>query len=404
MEKKPPSLANALSQQHRLLLQCALYPLRDDEIASLRGACQGLVDWSNIPQQAARHNLSGLLYANLKQHAADRVPPPILSTLKTQAEQNRRHVFGLLAELNAVSTVLAPAGIKLCPLKGPLLSQQLYGDVALRVTHDLDLLFDEAQLDNVEERLQQAGYQRIKPLATLTPLQWRTYRRIVHHVVYDHPERKAHLEIHWTLATPELIPQAFTQQFLARAHPFASNPALLSLTDEDLLCYLIIHGARHGWAQFKWLADIAMFLRQSPGPDWQVVRQQMAALDLLHPLGQALLLARTWFDAPIPVSLEPLLTEPPVQLLAQQAQEIALSEHGFAGKRGNFQRLRSLLYRSNIKASWLYKLNTWSQIGIIEDDLDDLRLPDWLFPLYFVLRPFLWLRRYHLPRNTPKDT
>jgi hypothetical protein len=404
MNKTQLLTTSELSHEQRILLRCALYPLHENEINWLRQACQGVIDWPALFKQANRHNLSGLLYANLKRHASDLIPAETLQPLKTRAEQNRRHVMSLLSELSTVSAILTPTGIKICPLKGPLLSQHLYGDVALRVTNDLDLLFDESQLGAVESHLQKAGYQRTKPLATLTPLQWRIYRRISHHILYDHPERKTHIEIHWALGTSELIPQAFTQQFLARARPMASNPALLSLTDEDLLCYLIIHGARHGWAQLKWLADIAMFLRQSHGPDWDTVRQQMAALDLLHPLGQALLLARTWFDAPIPPALEPLLAKQAVQQLARQAQVIAFSEQSFFGAPGNFQRLRQLHYRIDFKKSWLYKLNTWSQLMVIDDDWGDFHLPDWLFPLYFVLRPFLWLRRYRLPRRQPKDT
>lgn len=387
-----------LSPEHRLLLAAALFPLQDDEIVRLRGLCQAHPDWSLLLELADRHHLAPLLHANLQRHAADLVSPEALDILKAHAEQNRQSVLGLMGELNTISTILSPAGIILCVLKGPPLSQLLYGEMGMRVTTDLDLLLDEARLAEAESLLQQAGYRRVSPPVRITPLQWRVYRRIRHHVNYTHPKRGVHIEIHWTLTTAELFPQSATRQFLERAQPLP-NSALTSLAEQDLFCYLIVHGARHGWEQFKWLADIAMFLRKSPGPDWLAVQEQMAALDLLRPLGQALLLVQDLFGIPVPDPLASLIEERPVQRLAQHAMKISLLQQGFGEGQGHFRRWHALRYRSGLKASWRFKIAEISQLWVVENDWVDLSLPDWLFPLYLVLRPFLWLRRYHLPRR-----
>jgi hypothetical protein len=102
-------------------------------------------------------------------------------------------------------------------------------------------------------------------------------------------------------------------------------------------------------------------------------------------------------DAPIPVALTPLLEMRSAQRLAEQGLKIILSESDINRPEGHFRRWHSLRYRSSLKASWRFKLAEFSQLWIIEDDWEDISLPDWMFPLYFVSRPFLWLRRYHLP-------
>jgi hypothetical protein len=390
-----------LSFEYRLLLICSCCPLQIDEISRLRGLCQKELEWAVFLKLAGRHQLAPLLYANLKRHAADLVPAKTLATLKAHAEQNRRHVLELLVELNAIRVLLAPAGIVICPLKGPQLSQQLYGDVGLRVTNDLDLLLNEAQLPEAETLLQRSGYRRVIPKMELTPRQWREYQRLIHHVTYKHPNRDIYVEIHWNLVSPEFLSQAVNQQFLARARP-SSSPAMVSLSDQDQLCFLIVHGARHGWARFKWLADIAMTLRQSPGPDWLAVREQMDALDLLRPLGQAVLLAHDLMSAPVPEALASLIEERPVQKLAVQALAIALSGQGFGVARRRFVRLRTIHYVSGLKASASFKISQLGKMWVFEDDWKDVFLPDWLFPLYFVLHPFLWLHR-HLPQHKPKS-
>ncbi|MCB9134580.1 MAG: nucleotidyltransferase family protein [Anaerolineales bacterium] len=380
-----------ISPEMRLILAGALFPLQPDERDHLRHLCQSSVDWPAFLTLTIYHHLAPLLYANLKRHAADLVPPETLAALQTRTAQNRQRVLALMVEANTLRALLAPAGIPFCLLKGPPLSQQLYGDVALRTTADLDVLIHETQLDETDVRLKQAGFQRTTPAVDLTPRQWRVFKRLIHHFVYVHTMRGTHLELHWTLATPDLLPPAAMEQIWQRAQ---AAPTPGRLADPDQVCYLILHGARHGWEQLKWLADIAMFLRQTPSPDWETVRAQMDALDLLRPLGQALLLARALFQAPIPPALSPLLEDRAIQRFAAQAMEIIFE--GFGAGAGQGRRWRALHYGTGMKASWRFKLAVLSQLWMTEDDWEEIALPDALFPLYFVLRPLLWFRRYRM--------
>ncbi|MFZ6027634.1 MAG: nucleotidyltransferase domain-containing protein [Chloroflexota bacterium] len=391
---------DAPTPEFRLLLVCTLPPVDALDSGRLRQAVNACTDWAAFLKLVRRHQLMPLAACNLRRYAADSISPDLLTQLEALQLSHRQQTALLMLELGVIHRAFVSAGIRFCSLKGPWLSERLYGSSNMRSSGDLDLLVAPEAMEAADSALLAQGYVRTEPTIDLSPQQWQRYRQIVHHVAYKHPKRGIPIELHWALATPELIPPQVTQRFLSRANLAPGSKALV-LNDEDLLCYLIVHGARHAWEELKWLADIAAFLRQSPGPDWAFVQEQMSSMGLPRLLGQALLLARDLFSAPIPPSLWPLLEDRAVQKLAKRALKIICSETGFGKQRGHFRRLRSLIYRMDFTPCWRYKLSAFRQLWIVDDDWQDVKLPDWLFPLYVFLRPFLWLRRYHLPHFRP---
>jgi|GEM_PF-4188841 len=59
--------------------------------------------------------------------------------------------------------------------------------------------------------------------------------------------------------------------------------------------------------------------------------------------------------------------------------------------------LTTRFYQMRLRKEWNYKLQAFTQLWVTMKDWDDLPLPDPLFFLYFLFRPFLWLRRYFAP-------
>jgi hypothetical protein len=68
------------------------------------------------------------------------MPAEWLARLRMQYMMNAARNMKMTAELLRILDALKEAGIKAMPLKGPVLAQQLYGDVALRQFSDLDIL------------------------------------------------------------------------------------------------------------------------------------------------------------------------------------------------------------------------------------------------------------------------
>ena len=70
-------------------------------------------------------------------------------------------------------------------LKGPVLAVDLYGDVSLRTSGDLDILIPINDLDKAENFLLKLGYEKDDYIQTvLNDWKWRH-----HHVTYFHPQK-----------------------------------------------------------------------------------------------------------------------------------------------------------------------------------------------------------------------
>ena len=70
--------------------------------------------------------------------------------------------------------------INLLVLKGPILAVDLYGDVSLRTSSDLDMLIPIQELDRAEKLLLKLGYEKNHYIQTvLNDWKWRH-----HHVTY----------------------------------------------------------------------------------------------------------------------------------------------------------------------------------------------------------------------------
>ncbi len=174
--------------EYRLLLASALHPLQEVEITGLQYACRQPIDWAAFIALASRHKLIPTVYHNLSRHVPGLVPQPVLAELKQLAELNRQHIIKILAALNRLSRWFEQADIPLCVLKGPLLAQRLFGDIALRTSSDLDLLIDPASLTQADALLLSHGCQRVLPDVSLAPRQWLAFQRQWYNSTYLIPE------------------------------------------------------------------------------------------------------------------------------------------------------------------------------------------------------------------------
>ncbi len=378
------------------MLAGTLHPLQEADIARLQTCCHQAVNWQSFAVLVERHGLIPTTYRNLSTHAAGLVPQPVLAGLREQAERNRQRILQLLGELNRISGWFAQAGIPLCALKGPLLAQRLFGDVALRSSTDLDLLVHPAALGQAEALLFAHGYQRVFPAVALTPRQWQAFQQEWYHYSYVLRGPRVFIEIHWTIAPPELCAPEAVHQMLMRARSLSqSGSRLAALADEDLPTYLLIHGSKHNWVRLKWLVDFAVWMRGAGPLEWQALEVRMGELGLQRVLGQGVLLANQLFEIPLPEALSPAVTQNlKVQRLAEQSTEEILDPSYRGTEFGRQQRLHFILYAMRLKHGWRYKWDTFRNLWMVPYDWQDVPLPDSLFPLYGLLRPLLWLRRW----------
>jgi hypothetical protein len=197
--------------------------------------------------------------------------------MRSRLEVHTRRALRLTLELDKVLDRIKAEGVVSLPYKGPLLGEILYGSVAARQFHDLDIIIRPSDVMRVKALLAAMGY---KPELHLTTRQERAYLQSGYEYTFNSSLGKNLLEIQWRIV-PRFYATDFDMEALfARAIPVRlEDRTVQTLSNEDLLLVLCVHAAKHAWAQLSWLVDIARLVKVRP-LNWTVIHQRADALGI----------------------------------------------------------------------------------------------------------------------------
>ena len=165
-----------------------------------------------------------------------------------------------------------------------------------------------------------------------------------------------------------------------------------TLSPEDLLLILCVHGAKHLWSQLGWISDVAELVRGHPSADWPWLLAEARALGSERMLLLGLFLARDLLDAPLPEAVRPALrADRVVESLAGQ-----VVERLFGRPRGAAGVLESALFHLRAREHVRDRLRYGVRLAMTTTpgDWALLPLPVRLFPLYWLLRPIRLAGKY----------
>ncbi|GAB1793268.1 nucleotidyltransferase domain-containing protein [Priestia megaterium] len=356
------------------------------------------IDWDLFLQLARHHRIYPLIYSRLIKVDEKLVPDNIIQVLRSDYQRNTFKMLQLSAEMEQISRLFSIKQIRLLFLKGPAIAADIYGDISLRTSKDLDILIPVTDLANAEKILLNQGYRKEGFVSTSSKL-----KCIYHHIAYYHPEKGIEIEVHWKLhSSPTKEPNFDELWDRRRTSSLTSYPVYL-LGEEDLFLFLLAHGARHGWFRLRWLVDIDHILRK------KMHLQNNNLLTKEHPyyfiLGQALILTSQLLKTPINIDMQILIKEKRSRKLAELAAAY-IREMGYIytsdSKKGTKKSPGNIgLYKTFRTNCYLFLTMSNSQkfffaIKLLfpsNSDMETLRLPDYLHFLYFPLRPFLSIWR-----------
>jgi hypothetical protein len=261
------AISNALPDntplEFRVLLSACRVFLGTEEPAKLEALLSQGPEWERLLTLSNRHGLMPLLYRSISQNCPPAVPAEWLARLRMQYMMNAARNMKMTAELLRILQALEKAGIKPVPLKGPVLAEQLYGDVALRQFSDLDILVPRKDADKALTVLEEKGYRS----TTIDPRKERSKKkraallRSLHHYVMMNESSRINIELHWQLSPKISRLNTNEAAIWDRLHTVRhSNKELLSLSSEDYLVFLCQHGARHLWKRLTWLCDVSALI------------------------------------------------------------------------------------------------------------------------------------------------
>ncbi len=286
--------------------------------------------------------------------------------LRQETISHSLHLKNSMAQMFELSQIIKginSIGIDVLVLKGPVMSFELYGDVDSRVSKDIDLVVPRNLVVRVDEYIRCQGYIR----AEFTPRQLESHRTRSKDFVYWQPQKRICLELHWRLFQDW---ECFDPFKVPHQRVFLGGQTFKTLSPEYNLLYLATHGCESGWSRPQWSQDIVMLLKKyGEQLDWSLIWREAERYDLTGPLEQALL----W-----QAKTRELWT--PHQVRGDKIAYVWRSSAWFS--------------KIMLRKQWGNRFKAaWSLLVPRTQDFQALRLPDWLFFLYPLARPWLALAR-----------
>jgi hypothetical protein len=332
-----------------------------------------------------RHYVLPLAVRQLLQEAE--IPSDTLEPLEHLLEERAVRSRQLADEMLQIVSVLEREGIPVVPYKGPLLGHLLYGDFALRPCIDLDFLVRRSEAQRAKALLFQQGYQ---PIRQLTQRQERATSRAEIHYELVRKDPEIAVDLHWRLLPDYACIRFDSDALLARAEKVSvAGVTVRTFRPEDQLLILSAHAAKHYGERFIWFNDFAQLIKLHPDMDWPWVLAEAGRLGIQRILRVCLRLAERLLGVDLPDRVrDDLRTDPAADPLAARVLRsfwtVPLDGASWAEKiRG------SLLVRERWKDRAGYLLGlTWVYLTPTSNDWETVRLPERLFFLHYVLRPF----------------
>jgi len=395
MTREQP-VSPSCSPEFRLVAACSWAPQNSARQSSLvNSLASENLNWDTVASLVNRHGVTGIFCLVMGRLGWISVPEATIKRLKGIRVKQTIRALGQLAELTRVGASFAEAGVAVIPLKGVALSQELYGDPAVRSAVDLDILVRGDDVSKAEDLLIALGYHHSLGFHGMNARQQQHILTTLHHHGYINDTRGVHVELHWrSFLWTEAQVKALWDNIPSAAPSADRFP---QLAKEDNILFLADHGARHDWLCLKWLSDLAMLLERMPADEWDTLYDRAAYFDLQRVLLQTSVLL-DWFYGiePSPRARKMLAADRvatdlaaacATQLLASEVEALPQSQC-FAGCR------RALTIKKLKPSTSVTSLLRY--VTINHTDFVECPLPAALYWLYLPLRPFFWFRRHFM--------
>ena len=377
-----PVSSASLKKEDEFEFLCALTgseltPQRIERVADWN--LSGL-DWREFLRLAEQHGVLPLAARNLSEHGRG-VPTEIERSLRSAYDANLRRSLWFAAELARIMLHFESRQLRAVPYKGPVLAQSVYGDLGLRSFSDLDFLISPADFERAKQFLAEIGY---RPSTDLTPAVERLWLRIGYERSFDGAAGKNLVELQWALLPYFYGVDLPLDDLLARTgRTVVGGREMPCLSPEDSLLVLCLHAAKHLWARLIWLSDIAGTL-QNQTIDYALAASRARTLGIARILGVSFWLVKKVLRAELP--------QPAEKMIADDARVEALGGE-IAGRLNReaaydfesteyFRLILKLRERRGDRWRYLWRLVWTPGAG----DVEAVRLPEALFPLYRAVR------------------
>jgi hypothetical protein len=371
---------DARARTWRLLVACARRAAGIGDVGEVAAAAEAIDDWDEVRRRAEAHGLlPWLARALFEGGIADGARAPIAAAASVVAARTLRQT----RRLGELVSALGDTGVRAMPYKGPALSLQLYGDLALRQSVDLDLVVPRAAYPRARDVLSRHG------LPPRTGHSWRQERALfawLGHAPFGRGDD--FVELHWRFADRRFPFALDADRALDRARPtIVAGRTLPLMAPDDLLVTLAMHGTRHLYERLEWLAGVTHLLASTSGEAARLA-EHAASLRARRMLAVSVHLAGRVLAWPIGDAWRHELARDPesAAIAARMAAELEaheLEDQPWLAGAALLRRYADLLDAPMDRA----RLLVCAALAPTARDHEAVALPDALLPLHRVLRP-----------------
>jgi hypothetical protein len=236
--------ASAARVERLIALSAGTAARRTRERARAERLSEG-VDWQSVADSLASVRLLGTLGPRLLELAPGTPGEQFERRLADALESGRRQSALLTLIAQQAIELLADAGIRCSPLKGPLLGEALYGDVGRRSSSDIDLLVEPARLRDAVEVVRRLGYAQPRDRVDEHGLP------LLHFALLHERAELPPIELHWRIHWYE---SRFAQERLLAPAGVRAVDWRPAAADE--LAALLLFYARDGFLALRHACDV----------------------------------------------------------------------------------------------------------------------------------------------------
>lgn len=385
--------AEAIRPEAQLLLCCAkICP--DSETDELIGKLLSQsIDWEYLLRMSLSHGVMPLLYRTISAACPEAVPKPFVHQLRSYFYTNAVRSLFITEELLNLLGQLDARGIPAIPFKGPVLAASVYGEPSLRQSCDLDILVKRRDFARVRKLLVSQGY---APLHRMTRMLEATLlqSRCQYALLRDHD--RLMVEVHWLIAPPYVSSPLDLDRLWERRQGVSLNGSQVpTLSHEDLLLILCVHGSKHQWERLGWMCDVAKLIATGKRIDWESVMDQARTLRSERMLFLGLFVVSDLLGARLPEGvLQRCQADPVIKRLSARVRE-QLFQSKTAPRGVLDATLFHLMTKDRLSDRVSYCLRYgWSVLSPTSVEQELLLLPDSLFGFYYIVRPIRLMAKH----------
>ena len=353
------------------------------------------IEWNYFLKNAYYHGLYSLIYSNLQHYSILGLNAEELDQIKQTGRTIVLRSLEYVTELVSILRDLQNNDVPVIPIKGPVLTQLIYGDVGLRMSSDLDILVPPEKIPLAKQILVARGYELIK--TTSDDNRWYRKQSGNHHYKFV-KNNQFYLELHQALEPGWFYKSDETSKiFWDTSETIACFGITITFPKkEELFLFLCRHGSRHAWTLIKWSCDLAQFLKTYPNFDWDYIIERAEKTNMELLLFSSLYLTNLLYGTVFPESVTKRIEEDSrIQKFVSLPLKAMFLPPDFEVERYWLERLQSIRAQKGgfRKLASTFALLIWKMRPTARDRAV-IGLPRYLAFLYYLLRPLRLLVSY----------